>query len=91
MQIYSQSSVDTFVNEKLMPVGYDVEMLSGCLVDGYACYPPDNNHYLFVFLPHFLNAWSSGLEMHKYKSWETVPKKMKKIIESYTQVEEETA
>lgn len=89
MNLYSQKSVDEFVNGKLEPSGYEINVLEGCLIDGYVCVPPDDKHYLFIFLPHFLNEWSSALEAHRYRSWETVPKKIKATIAEYEREEEE--
>ena len=89
MQLYGQKQVDTFVNEKLIPNGYEINVLEDCLVDGYVCVPPADDHYYFIFLPHFLNEWSSALEMHRYSSWDTVPKKIKETIELFEKFEDE--
>jgi hypothetical protein len=88
MALYGQKAVDSFVNEKLIPNGYEINVLEDCLVDGYVCIPPSEKQYWFIFLPHYLNEWSSALEMHRYRSWETVPKKIKATIKLFEDFEE---
>lgn len=89
MKLYGQSAVDQCVAEKLVPAGYDIEPLEDTLVTGYMCTPPDDHHYWIVFLPHFLNEWSSALELHQYRKWENIPARMKATIEAYQTREEE--
>jgi len=82
-KMYTQHAVDTAVNEILIPSGYEVEVLESTLVDGYICEHPDDDWKLVIFLPVFINEWSSGLEMHQYRDWSTVPKSIKKVIDMY--------
>ena len=80
---YSQSAVDDFINEALIPQGYVIEELDDVLVTGYVCYAPSDEWKLVIFLPVYLNEWSSALELHQYRDWTTVPKWMKETIERY--------
>ena len=66
MNIYGYSEVVKFINEKLLPQGYDVHEFEGVLVDSYICIAPDEKHYHFIFWEKYLNAWSSGLTMLRY-------------------------
>ena len=89
--LFNQSDVDRYINDMLIPQGYEINVLPDTLVDGYVCVPPDDNHKYILFLPYFLNEWSSALELRMFRSWDTIPKKIKAIIEAYEDAEEEEA
>ena len=74
--LYSQSSVDRFVNS-LVEDGYEVHTIEGCLNDGYICVPPDDKHYGFEFKVVYLNEWSSALSMRRFSK---LSKRQEKII-----------
>lgn len=61
MNIYSYKAVEKFIEEKLIPQGYEVVEIPGALVDSYVCIAPDDGHYNFIFREQYLNEWSSGL------------------------------
>lgn len=87
-KLFGQADVDSAINAWLIPNGYEINPLEDCLVTGYVCVPPDDNHCYFIILPHYLNEWDSALEIHRYRSWDTVPKKTKAIIKAYEEREE---
>ena len=63
--IYSYKAVEKFIAEKLIPAGYEIELIPGALVDSYVCIAPDENHYNFIFRETYINEWSSGLTMRR--------------------------
>lgn len=67
MKKYSYNAVETFIREKLDPAGYDIHQIPGSLVDEYVCIAPSEKYYNFIFVERYLNEWSSGLSMHRYK------------------------
>ena len=68
MKKYSYKAVETFISEKLAPAGYDIHQIPGSLVDEYVCIAPSENYYNFIFREQYINEWSSGLSMHRYKN-----------------------
>lgn len=78
MKIYSYSTVEKYISEKLIPAGYDVYTLPGSLVDGYIAVAPDDAHYHFIAEEVYLNAWSSGVKLRKCRK---LPKWAQKKIE----------
>lgn len=65
--IYSYQSVEQFINDKLIPEGYEIVIIPGALVDSYICIAPDERHYHFIFREQYLNEWSSGLTKRRCK------------------------
>ena len=64
--MYDYKSVMTFVNEKLIPNGYEIMTLhEGALIDDFVAVAPDEKHYNFVFRAVVLNEWSSAYTMRK--------------------------
>lgn len=66
--IYSYKAVEKFIEDKLIPEGYEIELIPGALVDSYICIAPDANHYNFIFRETYLNEWSSGLTMRRCRA-----------------------
>lgn len=79
MKVYNYQSVEKFINERLVPLGYEVHVIEGSLVDGYVCVAPDDGKYHFLFKEHYLNAWSSGITMRKCRR---LPKWAQKIVDA---------
>ena len=71
MSIYDYKTVEKFINEKLIPLGYDVHTVPGSLVDGYICVSPSSGMYHFIAKERYLNEWSSGVTIRRYR---TLPK-----------------
>lgn len=65
MKVYSYKAVDDFVFGKLAPLGYDIHIMPGALVDGYICVAPDASRYHFIAKEHYLNSWSSGVTVRR--------------------------
>ena len=63
--IYSYKAVEKFIEEKLIPAGYEIELIPGALVDSYVCIAPDENHYNFIFRETYINEWSSIFRLFK--------------------------
>ena len=64
-KLYSYTAVENYINNKLIPAGYAVEIVEGCLIDNYYCFAPDEFHYNFVFREVAVNEWSSALRMER--------------------------
>jgi len=67
MRLYTYKAVDSFVHERLAPKGYDIHVVPGVLADGYICVAPDENKYHFIMRERYLNEWSSGMSMRRYR------------------------
>lgn len=67
MKMYSYKAVEKFIDEKLIPAGYEIYQIEGTLVDSYICIAPDENHYNFIFKEAYINEWSSALTMRRCK------------------------
>ena len=65
--IFDYKTVEQYIADVLVPEGYEIELLPGVLVDSYACYAPDENHYNILFVETYISEWSSGLAVHKCK------------------------
>ena len=65
--IFDYKTVEQYIADVLIPEGYEIEELPGTLVDSFVCYAPDDKHYHILFVETYLNAWSSGLAVHKCK------------------------
>lgn len=66
--VYSYTSVEKFINDKLIPEGYEIVEIPGTLVDSYVCVAPDDRHYHFIFREQYLNEWSSGLTKRRCRT-----------------------
>lgn len=76
-RVYSFSSVETAVS-KLADDGYMVYEIPGYLVDSYICLAPDDRHWNFEFKETYLNEWSSGLTMRRFRE---LSQRQKDLIE----------
>lgn len=85
-KVYSYTAIENFINDTLIPHGYEIIQVPGCLVDNYICYAPDEKHYNFLFLEKPLNAWSSGLFEHKFSK---IRKSEQEIIDRLMAIYEE--
>lgn len=65
--VFSYKTVEKFIEEQLVPNGYDIEVIPGSLVDNYICYSPNENWKNIMFIETYLNEWSSGLKVHQCK------------------------
>ena len=59
--VYSYRSVEQCVYEDLEPMGYEIHVFPGVLVDSFICIAPDEQHYNFIFWEEYLNEWSAAL------------------------------
>ena len=66
---FSFATVERFIEEELIPNGYDVEVIPGSLVDNYICYAPNDEWKNIMFLETFVNEWSSCLTIHMCKKF----------------------
>ena len=76
-RVYSFSSVATAVSQ-LADDGYMVYEIPGCLVDSYICLAPDDERWNFEFKEKYLNEWSSGLTMRRFRE---LSQRQKDLIE----------
>jgi len=65
MKVYDYKAVDSLVFGKLAPLGYDIHVVPGSLVDGYICISPDDDKYHFLAQERYLNEWSSGVTVRR--------------------------
>lgn len=65
MRVYDYKAVDSLVFGKLAPLGYDIHVVPGSLVDGYICISPDDDKYHFLAQERYLNEWSSGVTVRR--------------------------
>lgn len=76
-KVYSYSGVCEAVS-RLADDGYMVYEVPGCLVDGFICIAPDEKHWNFEFREVYLNEWSSGLSMRRFRE---LSQRQKDLIE----------
>lgn len=67
MKLYDYKTVEKFIFGKLAPLGYEIHAVPGCLCDGYICVSPDESKYHFIAQKRYLNEWSSGVSMRRYR------------------------
>lgn len=79
--MYTYKSVMDFVNEKLIPNGYEIMTLrDGVLIDDFIAVAPDEKHYNFVFRAVVLNEWNSAYTMRKCAK---ISKALQEEIDAY--------
>lgn len=79
--LYTYSSVVEFINNTLIPAGYEIVIKEGVLVDSFFCIAPDEKHYNFIFRETYINEWSSGLSQRKcQKLSKAVQKEIDEIL-----------
>lgn len=88
MTIYEHKSVERYIFEKLVPMGYEIHIFPGALVDSFICVAPDDKHYNFIFWEKYINEWSSGLTQRKCRK---LPKWALELIEQESSGDPEAA
>jgi len=76
MQLYTFESVERFIAEKLVPLGYDCRNVGGSLVDSWVCIAPDAKHWNFEFRERYISGWASGLSQRRTRQLSKWAQKM---------------
>lgn len=86
MSIYSYKAAETIKTRLLERSGAFVYEIPGALVDNYIM--GADGCYTFIVKEKYLNAWSSGVTIRKYRK---IPAKYQKIVELLDNGENEKA
>lgn len=86
MTVYSYKAAENIANRLSEREGAFVYLIPGSLVDNYIMGAP--GCYTFVAREKYLNAWSSGVTIRKYRK---IPAKYQKVIELLDDGEDEKA